>query len=189
MRTRLVQLSLAALVVLAGVTLRRAFAAFGGSTGWSSATVAIGCSPLPHRGTSLEPAGLSNAQSPRSTFGSLPKSLPRSNFIATNIPFSLRFGTSPVPLPPPSFGTSPVPLPPPTLVSAKTAPEGLNFGTSPVPLPPPSFGTSPVPLPPPTLVSAKTASEGLNFGTSPVPLPPPGFGTSPVPPSFGADLV
>ena len=160
MKKQAAQLSLAALAVLAGMTLRRAFSALDEHTGWVSPSAAIGCSPVPQR--PQQPAALLDAAD------------------ASSVPLPAPgFGTSPVPLPPPGFGTSPVPLPPPNLVATKTSPvqSPLNFGTSPVPLPPPSFGTSPVPLPPPNWVAMETLlvpPPRPRVRTSPVPLSPPG---------------
>lgn len=174
MKRYFVQLSLAALVVLAGVTLRRVFAALDEPTGWAVPTVAIGCSPLPQMpeqpATNLTAAGASNVESLRPSFGTSPVPLPPPSLVGMETSRSLSFGTSPVPLPPPGFGTSPVPLPRPGLVTTEMSPS-LNFGTSPVPLPPPGFGTSPVPLPPPGLVTMEISPSSLSFATSPAPLP------------------
>jgi hypothetical protein len=139
MKKYCVQLSLAVVVVLAGVVLRRAVAASSSElTGWASLTVGIGCSPLPQM-----------AEQPASDRSAAP--------VSTVSSIELR--------PSPSFGTSPLPLPPPHFVALKTSQtlEPGSFGTSPLPLPPPhvvatepsqaepllSFGTSPMPLPPP----------------------------------------
>ncbi len=162
MRRYVISGLLAAVVVLASLSMRRVSAAAEASTQWSSPASTIGFAPLPDRPVAVYAAKVKHVRAPLSllivpAMGSSP--MPLATALPT--PTLISIGSSPVPLPPPTqvaIGSSPVPLPPPTLVA---------IGSSPVPLPPPTLvaiGSSPVPLPPPTLVA---------IGSSPVPLPPP----------------
>jgi hypothetical protein len=146
MRRQIAQFFVALVVVLAGVSLRRAVEVI---TYPCIAYVGYACSTeVPRRASSMS---------------SITTVLPSSDASVNTV---TAIGSSPVPLPPPSkllaIGSSPVPLPPPSKLVA--------IGSSPVPLPPPSkllaIGSSPVPLPPPSTLVA--------IGSSPVPLPPPG---------------
>ena len=115
-----VQFLLAALVVLAGVSLRRALAASGDLGECVSHAVVFGNTPVPQ-------APQARVSKPPAV-GTSPVPLPPPGLTAV--------GTSPVPLPPPGLtavGTSPMPLPPPGLMAV---------GTSPMPLPPPGLSST-----------------------------------------------
>jgi hypothetical protein len=158
MNKHAVQMLLAALVVLAGVSLRRMSGAMDSSYEYHHGVPALGVAPLP-----LSPV---DDHAARIHAIASPEALPF-NGTETATSKLLAMGTSPVPLPPPgtraeqprlvAMGTSPVPLPPPGTRAEQS--KLVAMGTSPVPLPPPgtraeqpklvAMGTSPVPLPPP----------------------------------------
>ena len=130
MRRHIIAGLLAAVVVLASVSLRRVSAAAEASNEWSSTVASIGFAPLPDQPVALSASEVDSV-------GSL---------VSAIVP---AIGSSPVPLLASSdleaIGSSPVPMPPPPTLVA--------IGSSPVPMPPPptlvGIGSSPVPMPPP----------------------------------------
>ena len=146
MSRHFVQVLLAALVVLAGVSLRQMSLAIDGSSPEDPGIGALGVAPLP-------PAPSHQTVSMKA--GEVPQVL-----------FLAPLRTRTMELKPVAVGTSPVPLPPPGSGTEERSP--VAVGTSPVPLPPPgsltkelrvvAVGTSPVPLPPP---GSRCASLGV----------------------------
>jgi hypothetical protein len=155
MKKHAIQVVLAALLVLAGVSLRLMSTAIDTSSEGHLGFATLGVAPLP----ALSPDNDSSSGGTGSSSALSPQAVPAGRLLA--------IGTSPVPMPPPqavpterllAIGTSPVPMPPPQAVPAGRL---LAIGTSPVPMPPPqavpagrllAIGTSPVPMPPPQAV-------------------------------------
>ena len=156
MRRHVLQVLLAVLVVLLGISLRRLFEGPSPSVEGIANPVSIGFAAVPQPQDPTPNQGLTEA-APASLHG------------------PLAIGTTPPPVPPPGLriGTTPPPVPPPGLLAIGTTPPpvpppGLRIGTTPPPVPPPglfAIGTTPPPVPPP----------GLRIGTTPPPVPPPGL--------------
>ncbi|HEV2381270.1 MAG TPA: hypothetical protein VG206_15935 [Terriglobia bacterium] len=123
MRRQIAQCFVALVVVLAGVSLRRALEA---ANNTCITYLGHACpTQLPGRASSITTVLPSSDASV--TIGASAVPLPPPSKLVA-------IGTAPVPLPPPSklvaIGTAPVPLPPPSKLVA--------IGTAPVPLPPPA---------------------------------------------------